>query len=71
MSIDLAIADAARNCRDSGVVAVVTLKSGVQYEGDLIGRRNTDLDSSNMRLPGGGWVTFLHDEVAAVESRHV
>lgn len=68
MSIDLALADAARNCEDKGAQARLTLKgSGVQYEGKL--KRDRIIETVIVHLDHGGWVTVARDEIAAVESK--
>lgn len=68
MSIQLALADAAKNCSERGATAVITLKgSGIQYEGKL--QRETIAAGAHMELDHGGWVTIDPDEVAAVEAK--
>lgn len=69
MSIDLALADAARNCAEEGAEAVVTLRGSVQLVGRLERQLGADLGTRHMRTKLGGWITFRVNEVAAVESR--
>lgn len=66
MSIDLALADAANNCVQHGAVAEITLKSGALLVGHLERQSGADLGTRHMKTPGGGWVTFRVDEIAAV-----
>ncbi|HEX7926474.1 MAG TPA: hypothetical protein VF678_02715 [bacterium] len=62
----IAISDAARNCRDYGAVATVTLRSGVQLVGRLeAGPAHLDT-TAHLKQNDGGWSTFLLEEVAAV-----
>lgn len=68
MSIDLALADAANNCARQGATAVVTLRSGIQLEGQLERASGADLGTGHLKT-GGGWATFRVEEVAAVEAR--
>lgn len=68
MSINLALADAANNCARENAVATITLKSGRQFTGTLKRGAGVDSDTHVMEV-GQGWVTFLKDEVAAVQSR--
>lgn len=67
MSIRIALVDAANNCVREGATATITLRSGVQVTGKLQ-RNEANMDSYVVRLPGGGWVVILIEEVAAVES---
>ena len=73
MSIELALADAAKNCRerqlgDPKVLCTITLRSGVQFTGELRTASPADLGTRMMDREGGGWLTFKTDEVVAVES---
>lgn len=68
MTITLALADAANNCKRQDATAVITLKSGVQYEGKL-DREKLDTGTAHMELNHGGWVTLDKDEIAAVEAK--
>lgn len=68
MSIELALADAARNCALRGATTAVTLRNGVRLVGKLE-RENAITDTRMMRTPDGGWLTFLTEEVVVVESR--
>lgn len=65
MSLALAIADARRNCERRGAVVILTLRSGVQFQG----RFGSDIGPADVHIqkPDGGWVTVLTDEIAAVE----
>ncbi|MDQ1584470.1 MAG: hypothetical protein QOF36_2524 [Microbacteriaceae bacterium] len=67
MSIELALADAARNCKRESAKATVTLRSGVQITGSLEAQSGADLGTRLLHTDGG-WVTVRVDEVAAVES---
>lgn len=75
MSIELALADAANNCVREGALVTITLKSGVQYTGKLERVTGSDFGTRHMKIDkpaypgdGGGWVTMLTGEIAAVES---
>jgi hypothetical protein len=68
VSLNLALADAANNCDREGATAIITLKSGVQYEGKL-DREKLDTGTAHMTLTHGGWVTIDKDEIAAVEAK--
>jgi hypothetical protein len=73
MSLELALADAAKNCRerrlgDPKVLCTITLRNGVQYTGELRTASVADMNTRMMDLDGGAWVQFLVDEVVAVES---
>lgn len=67
MSLDLALADAASNCARRGAQTTVTLRNGVRLTGRLQEDRLADLGTRHMHT-SGGWITFLTDEVVAVES---
>lgn len=69
MSIDLALTDAAINCKRDDAVTVITLRSGVQLMGFLGSKGKADMDTRHMKTREGGWITFRTDEVVAVESR--
>lgn len=68
MSIQLALADAARNCVRENAKVVLTLRSGVQIKGKLQQSRVSDLGTHYVDTPSGGWVAVLDEEIAAVES---
>lgn len=67
MSMNLALMDAANNCIRENATATVSLKGGVQLTGRLQRPSGADLGTMHMHTKTG-WVTFLTDEVAAVES---
>lgn len=64
--LTIALADAANNCMREGATATITLKSGVQLVGKLNTQKGVDMGSRNIETEGGGWVTFLVSETAAV-----
>lgn len=73
MSIELALADAAKNCRerrlgDPKVFCTVTLRNGVQLTGELRAQTAADLGTRIMDREGGGWLVFETAEVIVVES---
>ena len=68
MSINLALADCANNCLRDGATAIISLKSGVVLVGQLERVGGTDLGTRHMKTPTG-WITFLAEEVAAVEAK--
>lgn len=68
MSIELALADAAKNCEERRATAVVVLRSGVKLVGHLKQVSAADQGTRHMRTDTGGWATFLVEEVAAVEA---
>lgn len=70
MSIELALADAAKNCEEQRATAMVTLRSGRQLIGHLKRQSGADVGTRHIRTDAGGWATFLVEEVAAVESSH-
>lgn len=70
MSLRLSIFDAATNCARDGAVAVVTLRSGVQFEGKLERPGAAEEPTIHMKMDGGGWATIDFDEIAAIESKH-
>lgn len=67
MSINLALADASNNCKREGANATISLKSGLQFTGKLK-RDNSPFDTCVIHTEGGGWVTVLIEEIAAVSS---
>lgn len=69
MSITLALHDAANNCTRLNAQCEITLRSGVQVSGKL-GGNPANLDTWVLHQSGGGWTTFLVEEVAAVSSSH-
>jgi 1,6-anhydro-N-acetylmuramate kinase len=66
MSIQLALVDAANNCKQEDAKATLTLRSGVQITGRL--KRDMVPDTAQILLAGGGWETVLIEEIAAVRS---
>lgn len=68
MSIELALADAANNCKRENAEVTLTLRSGVQFTGQLSGKSGADLGTRHMRFDNGGWATIQVDEIAAVHS---
>jgi hypothetical protein len=64
--LTLALADAANNCMRDGATATITLNSGVQLVGKLNTQKGVDMGSRHMETEGGGWITFLVSETAAV-----
>jgi hypothetical protein len=68
VSIELALADAAKNCNEQGASATLTLRSGVQIVGKLERESGADLGTRHVHHRHGGWTTVRVEEVAAVES---
>lgn len=68
MSIRISLIDTANNCAKVGAVATLTLKSGVQYTGELE-RSKVDLGTEQINFKDGGYVVIDRDEIAAVEAR--
>lgn len=66
--LDIALLDAATNCARDGAEAILTLHSGVQYQGELE-RKEVVIGTVQMHLGGGGWVTIDRSQIAAVEAR--
>lgn len=64
--IEIAIADAKKNCDRDGATAIVSLNSGIQYQGTPEALPGNFV---HMRLSHGGWVTIAQAEIAAVESK--
>jgi hypothetical protein len=63
----LSLSDAANNCRDSSAArATLTLKSGVSFTGKL--EKSPDWLTAMLVPDGGGFVTVLVSEIAAVRS---
>jgi cytoskeletal protein CcmA (bactofilin family) len=70
MSLRLSLYDAATNCARDGATAVITLKSGVQFEGALEKQTTPDAETVHVKpRAGDGWATILVSEIAAVEAR--
>lgn len=73
MSIQLALADAAKNCRerklgDPPVYCTITMRgSGTQFTG-VLRSGTTNLGTHVLDRKDGGWVVFDPAEVCAVES---
>lgn len=68
MSINLALVDAANNCVRVHAKAVITLHSGIQYEGELE-REKVDMGTVSVNTKKGGWVVIDKEQIAAVESK--
>lgn len=67
--LNLALIDAANNCKSRGAVAVVVLRSGARFEGDLE-KPDGPTPTAHLRLEGGGFATIDKSEIAAVECKH-
>lgn len=67
--LDLAIIDTANNCASRHAVAVIVLRSGVRFEGNLE-KPDGPTPTAHLRLEGGGFVTIDKTEIAAVECKH-
>lgn len=71
MSIQLALVDAANNCARQNARVVITIRSGVQFEGTLE-KSNAGfhtMSSVMLYTKIGGWVAVALDEIVAVESK--
>ena len=65
MSLQIAIADAARNCARDGATATLTLRSGATFSGKFLACGSSTVHIQTTT----GWATLLLDELAAVEVR--
>lgn len=65
--INLALNDAATNCRRDSAVATITLKSGVQLSGELEKPSEAFSTTAHIKFKDGGWATIDREEIVAVE----
>lgn len=70
-AMNLALADARKNCREHYAIATVTLRSGVQIDGRIEGMEPAFPieETVHMKTDHGGWATLLSSEVVAVQVR--
>lgn len=65
--MEIALIDAATNCARDGATVTITLRSGTFFNGTL--ERSSGGRTGHVKTRGGGWATFLVEEVASVEVR--
>lgn len=65
----ITLSDAATNCARDGATAVLTLRSGVQFEGKLKKAPAAFPTTAHMEHDDGGWTTLLVAELVAVTTK--
>lgn len=67
VSLNLALRDAAKNCREHEAQAILTLRSGKEHRGALTEILGASLPETVRMETTTGWATIITEEIAAVE----